>query len=1504
MSEEGASVETSAPDVPALQEEKAVETSEALGGQILKNLVILPPLQKPGAQVKEDAVLLPPIRAEEPVSSIRQALSDICGYAHLTNFRFSLEDPPMKSPSVNCDRPILSPYTGRDAVVAVPVAVKSLAEDSDAKEPTRVLDDYGDLQGMLPHGLRDGSAIRIVLERYDVALIRDHVIRLRSLLEGNAPSSISLDDGGESRGKSDPTDEAMESPPEDDNALEKNNNNDETKETPKNMPAFSEGSVAVNTNNLKDFFYLACGEDPINYAEDVTSTPLQSSKENGVKSKKKNKKNKGKSNLKNEEGEEDKLDLSPEHLMRETIPKLNELEEKTRVQCTVKFSGFHPPPPSRRLLGDLAYLEVFPPGATESIHVTAVPTGFYVNRSTSAGNNIRFNPAPAAQPCFSHELLDCLLQCSESLHQAWEEALAASKIRAEMTARMNEDGPFQSLFRVAIRGDFSGYTSPATASAADGIDALIQSPTWLVPIPKAGRNDNDSWTRNKSHLYNVARTEDALANNFGIDIRSGTLRDWNEELQSAREMPTASLQERVERARVMYKVLNDFGEAALLGVKAIGEGQIGPMNPNEPTRSQVYLHNNIFFSRAVDAGVETFKIAKGDKAARKSASRDVHCLGVLHRMERIRLYTLATVLVDYLGTRYVCQSILPGILSGEKTHTLLYGAVEAGSPLIWDKDMHELLEDTLGKSLMIATRPLPREPLSKERIQEIEAARATLPFPIERREEEKKDEDLGPTIEVCAPIEAKGIRGSDQRRYVLDMTRLTPRDANWIPVSKGGTGNWESITKEDTKLGLIPKDIEDDEWTLAVLRSELVTNYAQVLMSRYLTEKKDKEAKKPIEGGEEKTQATEGKGNVDTSNVAPKIDDDKLENAEEKDKEEEQKKATLTENDMEYLKSLRFNVNVFLPDINSLQEIDPTGYEQIQKDEEMARNAAKFLWDDVLPRITREIRDGSWHQIPHDGKCLTEFLHQHGVNCRYLGRLATLAQIEEENDRRRDELLKQSNKIDRRILSHYWLELLENEIVARAAKHVLDRYLTENGGTAALNPAQTVASFLSALVSDGEETAAQTEKRMGKRESNEPDDEDYDSLTFYEGGGEGDAVPRTVRGRFDVWKDIEAEIGRRFRYSLTLYNRQGKTTRARYTALLRRVCQRTGVRLAAKSYQLGGKCLCSVGGFGGQMMASHPISPLDVIDIIPLMKHSAAHSEGFVACGLSPTSGLPPLHISLPDVRSTLEAAHIQHSGRALSKALDLAQEACSLYQRVTEAPAHPGVVRCLDLMASILFDAGEPAHGASNAMKGLGLAVQIGGFDSPEVIGTHLVIFQMLVSSGQVQRAVKHLRAAIYLMELLGGPNHVELSNAYHKVGTVYHGIGDLDTALKFYQEASSRQSADRLLEGMIFKSTSVAHAGLEDFKQAVEVEKRAYYIFSVLLGENHQLTRTSDASLKKFMGVAIQLGSKKVEDAKKEKEEAAALAMANAIEAEEAAEEEKRKKKNNINKKKKGKK
>merc|ERR1712238_330608 len=217
---------------------------------------------------------------------------------------------------------------------------------------------------------------------------------------------------------------------------------------------------------------------------------------------------------------------------------------------------------------------------------------------------------------------------------------------------------------------------------------------------------------------------------------------------------------------------------------------------------------------------------------------------------------------------------------------------------------------------------------------------------------------------------------------------------------------------------------------------------------------------------------------------------------------------------------------------------------------------------------------------------------------------------------------------------------------------------------------------------------------------------------------------------------------------------------------------------------------------------------------------------------------------------------------------------------------------RCIDLMGSILYDAGEPALAAQNAGRALGFQTQISGFDSPDIINLHFVMFQFLLAAGQASKAIKHIKAAIYLMELIGGKNHLELSNAYHKAGTLYHGMNDLETARRFYQEATARDSCDRLLEAMISKSSALVLAGVGNFKLAVVSEKRAYQLFSVLLGENHTLVEQSDHALNNFMRAAVVHGNSVVDKQKKKKEEEAADAIAIEIEAEEVAEEVKRKK------------
>ncbi len=274
---------------------------------LIRNLCILPPRQskKPsqGAAKKArkdldalGAIPLPVLRPEEPVQSIRTALSEVKGYAHLTSYRLVVEERPEGieaalaarrkgvadgSPSSassggeeggvsgaataggaaskkskkkkskgggggdsGSNTPnrgvapadVVSPHTGPNAVVATPSSARSLevatythylgttipaeaaaevaaaaasspgnngkkkgrkkADEEDADEV--VLDDFTDLSPYLERGLTsDKAALRIVLERYNVAGVRDHVGRLQQLFDGLAPSVTTLAEGAE-----------------------------------------------------------------------------------------------------------------------------------------------------------------------------------------------------------------------------------------------------------------------------------------------------------------------------------------------------------------------------------------------------------------------------------------------------------------------------------------------------------------------------------------------------------------------------------------------------------------------------------------------------------------------------------------------------------------------------------------------------------------------------------------------------------------------------------------------------------------------------------------------------------------------------------------------------------------------------------------------------------------------------------------------------------------------------------------------------------------------------------------------------------------------------------------------------------------------------------------------------------------------------------------------------------------------------------------------------------
>ena len=447
----------------------------------MRNLCILPPLQKDTNKttnnhtaatnsIVKDAILLPPILPSEPVSAIRGALAEIRGYAHITNYRLVLEDidddvheailayskkilledekikvtndasimkklengnasnagKKKKKKGGNSSAggagasssvsDLVSPYTCMNAAIKVPTSNLSLNEDpnlenkmeDETKEQVEiVLNDFGDLSSYVENNeLESNMGLRMVLERYDLGLVKDHVLKTRFILDGNVPCVLrvvgdNIEDGegvqqkekdGGTNGESD---KSNDNP---DDVTPDKGKDDAAEMTlcdfPLNKP------VSVNGSNLKDFFYLTCGEEErlkiLDGDELSDLIDLRKNVDDDDDS--------GKKNVKSSIVEAQNVAL-----------RWSELDDLCHIRCTISFGGFNPPPTHRRLVGDLAYLEVELPGNEGKINITAIPTGFYVNRSSGK----KFDPSPAVESCFSHELLDCLLQKSNSLRHAW-----------------------------------------------------------------------------------------------------------------------------------------------------------------------------------------------------------------------------------------------------------------------------------------------------------------------------------------------------------------------------------------------------------------------------------------------------------------------------------------------------------------------------------------------------------------------------------------------------------------------------------------------------------------------------------------------------------------------------------------------------------------------------------------------------------------------------------------------------------------------------------------------------------------------------------------------------------------------------------------------------------------------------------------------------------------------------------------------------------------------------
>jgi protein TIF31 len=458
----------------------------------------------------------------------------------------------------------------------------------------------------------------------------------------------------------------------------------------------------------------------------------------------------------------------------------------------------------------------------------------------------------------------------------------------------------------------------------------------------------------------------------------------------------------------------------------------------------------------------------------------------------------------------------------------------------------------------------------------------------------------------------------------------------------------------------------------------------------------------------------------------------------------------------------------------------------------------------VIPAFVSDIRHGSIS--PADGFALTELMHSCGINMRYLGRLASLA--------------KKLESIGG--ISKYILELLEVEMIARATKHVLADALNADEETRAA-PGDALVQILNGIL--GSSGLKSDEDFSGKGKGKKSKSSKNAKKT------EGDtanvvAAPTVVFDAKTLWKRLEKEIKNRFDYDLSLWNREEEVDseeiplgRVHKTVLLRRLCQRNGLRVVSRNYDF---------------TSTQPFAIDDITGVVPVVKHSL------------------PAH-PLPQAKELLERGRLHLSGGSLATAYEMLQETSALLFQVCGA-AHEDAALCSTSVATVLYHAGDATGAIAQQQRALALYTQLSGIDYHDTAFAHANLALFLHANGQTDVAVAHLRRAIYLLELCAGPHFPEISSLYFKMGMMCQDVGQITLALLCHRESLKRGELDRIQAANTLHQMALACGLAGGFREALAYEKKVYSLFKEAFGDDDPRVIESTKFMAKFTERAVE--------------------------------------------------
>ncbi|VVC44929.1 Hypothetical protein CINCED_3A021244 [Cinara cedri] len=999
--------------------------------------------------------------------------------------------------------------------------------------------------------------------------------------------------------------------------------------------------------------------------------------------------------------------IMPNNKDRPLLPLHPTSKDLKGPQCikVLTTSAWNPPPGFRKMHGDLMYMYVITL-EDKHFHITACTKGFFINQST----NEEFNPKPATPNHLCHSLIELLCQVSAAFKRNF------AVLQKKRTARH----PFE---RVATPYQIYSWSSP-----------LLE------------------------HTLDAIRAEDTFSSKLGYEEHiPGQTRDWNEELQTTRELPRKNLPERLLRERAIFKVHGDFVAAATRGAMAVIDGNVMAINPGEEAKMQMFIWNNIFFSLGFDVR-DHYKELGGDAAAFVAPRNDLQGVRVYSAVDLPGLYTLGTVVIDYRGYRVTAQSIIPGILEREQEQSVVYGSVDFGKTVTTNPKYIELLSQA-AQQLKI----MPHKVISEKSVE----------------------------VELCSSVECKGIIGNDSRYYILDLLRTFPPDVNFLLLDE------DILSKEVKSLGFPIQH----RHKLCCLRQELIDSFIETRYMMFIkyaafhlqhlnlwknqknTEGVNDNNSITIKEKINQTVEEESKNGVEISNIKEsenkdneKTSEDSLEtkkkivetitesvvkdsddnSTKEVVKKAAQKVGSLKETEFD----IRFNPDVFSPGVKHFNSES----DQFKLEKQLVVDAAEYLLLSQIPLFIRDCMDHS--SAPMDGQILSENLHTRGINIRYLGKIA--------------EKLSKIKRLE------YLYSITVAELITRAAKHIFNTYIQS---AELMSLASAVGHFLNCFLSScstphPQNTLLDDIKPIKKRNKRKGrlnrlltvDNKEWANLT-----------------RNTLWSQIRAEI--KSYYAWELVSETIESICEHYViqkiSLLRSFCLKTGIQILLREYTFDSK-------------NRFTFFEEDIINMFPLVKHinpRATDAFNFYTTGQTKIQqgllkeGYDLIMEALTLLNNVYGAMHpeIAQCLRMLARlsyilgdygeAMAYQQKAVFMSERVNGID-HPYTITEYIHLALYCYANNQITTALKLLYRARYLAILICGENHPEIALLDSNISLILHAVQEYDLSLRFLEKALALNIKFYGPKSLKVAVSYHLVARTQSCMGDFRSALNNERE------------------------------------------------------------------------------------------------------------------------